>query len=178
MGRFSEDHSNLGGITRNGSNVDADLLTIGSMYDYDATQTYLVEGEVKSEFDFCLASFDLPIVSERFARLLNGLADNDCQLIPVISTCGRKFFILNTLGRVKCLDESRSLFTKWDASDGRPDRTGQYRMVAELRIVPEASQGRDIFRIVGWDVPLVVSERLIKLAQDQGMKGCVFELIS
>lgn len=171
------DHSNLGGIKRNGVDVDADLLTNGSIFEYDATQTYLVEGDVTGMFDFCLASFDVPIVSEEFAHLLSVVAEKDCQLIPVKTSSGGHFFILNALRRVRCLDESRSLFTKWEASDGRPDRTGQYRMVAELRIDPEAALGSEVFRIVGWDVPLIVSERLVTLAQAQGMKGCVYELI-
>lgn len=174
---YAEDYSTLGGIKRNGSDVDADVFTIGAVYDYESAQTFLVEGEVKGKFDFSLASFDVPIVSGRFARLLTGLAENDIQLIPVRTSCIGDFYILNILTRINCLDEARSLFTKWEASDGRPDRTGQYRMVAELKIVSEAAEGRCIFRIAGWDVPIIVSEQLMKLAQAQDMKGCIYELI-
>lgn len=173
---YADDHSELGDIKFGDDAIDADMFTTALRYNYDESQVHSIDGEFRGDFDFNLASFDVPIVSKRFAQLFQTLGREVVQLIPLQSPCNGELYILNVLSRIPALDESRSLFTKWEASDGRPDRMGQYRMVAELKVDPHNARGNDVFRIEGWDVPLIVSERLVNLAQEQGMKGCVYEL--
>jgi len=62
--------------------------------------------------------------------------------------------------------------------DGRNDKLGQYRMVAKLVVDHNKTEGAEIFRIDGWDVPLIVSKRIKEGLEQQGCVGSDFECVS
>lgn len=163
-------------VTNHESIVDASRFT--SSVRHTGRNSLLIKADNPPCFDFYLAAFDVPVVSQRFGALLASIAKDDVQLIPVTVMSAPGYFILNSLRRLKCLDESRSLFTKWEPADGRPDRAGQYRMIVELKVVVASSEHADIFRIDGWDVPLIVSETIRQAYLDNRLSGAVFESVS
>ena len=116
--------------------------------------------------DITFAAFEMPVVRRRVAELIENLAPHDVQRIPARIT-GRvgddEYDILNVVREEACVDEARSQVIKWKASDGRPDKLGEYRMVADLHIISEAVKGSHIFRIRGYH-PLLICSGTIKAA--------------
>ncbi len=172
----SPKHRHLGNVLQQNVVVDAEHFT--SSRRYAGSSDLLIEAAEGQCFDFCLAAFDVPVISERFAEVLRPIAKDDIQLIPLKISNEASYFIMNSLRRLPCLDESRSIFSKWQAADGRPDRTGQYRMVVELRVSSNLIGNSNVFRIDGWDVPLIVSDSIRQGFLDNSFCGGVFEPVS
>jgi hypothetical protein len=126
---------------------------------------------------FTFAGFDVPVVAQPVQAALASVGA--LQWIEVEVTGEPRatdaYAILNVLQKARCLDESRSQFTKWKAHDRRPDRMGSYRMVTRLAIDPERAPG-DVFRIEGWEVALVVSDAI--RAALEPFSGIRFEQVS
>ncbi len=128
--------------------------------------------------DFTLAAFDVPVVTEHIASLLRDLCPHDIQFIPIkIEGEDGKYAILNVLRTIECLKEPESVFSKWSEADGRSDKLGQYRMVAKLVIDQQRAVGADIFRIAGWDVPIIVSRRIKVMLEQQSCIGAIFKSV-
>ncbi len=51
-------------------------------------------------------------------------------------------------------------------------------MITKLRINPEMVDGKQIFRPAGWDVVLIVSEKLKDFLEEQEISGILFEQVS
>jgi hypothetical protein len=52
-----------------------------------------------------------------------------------------------------------------------PEKVGEYRVVAGMRIDPEKAAGAHIFRPWGWTMALVVSEYLKQALEREGITG-------
>lgn len=110
---------------------------------------------------FNLGAFDTPIVSQAILERFPHDCRGDYETFPVTVGNGVSgFSILNVVRRVACVDEERSICEKWVVEDERPDKIGCYRAIGDLHIIPSLARGLDIFRIEGWEVALIVSERL------------------
>ena len=128
--------------------------------------------------DFTLTSFDVPVVSARLLKEIKLLCGTDVQFVPVQVGNRDGYTILNAIRVFRCLDESRSEFTKWTEQDGRPDRLGQYQMVTRLRIdsnrVPPQVH---VFRIEGWYVPLIISQAIADAVMSINPVGVVLQSV-
>ena len=125
--------------------------------------------------EFCLTSFNAPVVSERVASVVLRLARQSIQPAEVEVEGHGHFVGLNVTRRVVCLDEKRTYATKWTRQDGRPDKVGRYRMVAALHIdASSVPAGCHAFRVWGWEVAMVVSVDMKDLMESQGVAGAVF----
>jgi hypothetical protein len=125
--------------------------------------------------DFHFGALDMLVVSGRIARIIQALAPDDVQLFPVRlddRDCG--YEILNVTQLITCVDESRSMFTKWVEVDNRPDKMGMYRSIPRMRLLPASCKGHAIFRIWGWDVVFVVSEQLKDALEQARCTGIAF----
>jgi hypothetical protein len=88
------------------------------------------------EVDVNFCDFDMVVIRSALSAKLHTVAGSAIQRIPVtIEGRGNRFEILNVCGLVECVDESRSLLTEWTADDGRREKTGQFRMIAKLKIM-------------------------------------------
>ncbi len=133
-----------------------------------------VKIEVGATLDFTLASFSVPVVSKRCSELLNSVAASEFQMIPVVvrEYPDQEFFVLNTLKLIAgVVDECRSIFERWQPSDGRPDKIGKYRSLYEFKIDGEKCGGAHIFRQYEWSVALIVSEIVVELMTVNKMTG-------
>jgi hypothetical protein len=127
------------------------------------------------ELDFQLTSFAVPVLRTRLAAKVECIAGQDIQRIPLALRGHDGFEVMNALRTVACLDEERAEFTKWTEMDRRPDKAGHYRMVTRLRIdVGQVPREVDIFRVEGWLVALIVSERLKAAMEAVGSRGARF----
>lgn len=129
--------------------------------------------------DFSLTSFAVPIATTALADAICAVAGPDVQRLPVRVAGGHAMEVLNATRVLRCLDETRSTFTKWTDHDHRADLAGQYRQVTTLvvdaeQIPPDAH----FFRVSGWPIALVVSLRVKAAMETAGCLGARFTSVS
>lgn len=132
-------------------------------------------------------SFSLGGLGEYFVKktlmdtLVAALPEGTVQAVPVeIDGVDEPYEILNVLDIVDCVDEDRagfSMFPRWTEEDGRPEKIGDYR-INVLRIDPARAASHDLFRVKGWRIALVCSERIRDLLISHGVTGIQFTLVS
>lgn len=127
-------------------------------------------------FNFC--DFDMVVTPAGVNAELRRLVGPAIQQIPV-SVNGRQdqFEILNVCSLVPCVDGARSLFTKWTDADGRPDKTGKFRMIVELKIHPAAAERHHILRVAEWPIALIVSESVKRLFENRNLSGITYDRV-
>jgi hypothetical protein len=119
----------------------------------------------------------VPIVHQRVVSLFQRLGlQKDVQFIPVeIEGQTEPWFILNALQLIRCIDDARcEEVLYWLPEDNRPDKLGQYRNVAGLKVDPEKIGDAHIFRPWGWKVVLIVSEHVKSAMEAEGITGAKF----
>ncbi len=126
--------------------------------------------------DFTWAAFSIPVVHERLVQLFQRLNVPDVQFIPaLVEGHSGPHFILNTLRIIPCIDDARCTEVEyWKPEDGQPEKVGQYRSVAGLRIDPAKVGAARLFRPWGWDVALIVSEDLKQAIEAADFRGTRF----
>lgn len=129
---------------------------------------------------FCLTSRGQPVVTRSLGRVLAEFAKSDIELLPLkLVGSSSERLALNTLRSIDCLDESESDFVKWTSEDARPDLAGEFRGVRRLRLdVSRIPHGSHLFRVKGWPVSLIVSERLKDAMEQADHSGAVFVQVS
>jgi hypothetical protein len=164
-------------VGQQGRQIDARAFLQGSRYIGPPPADVPIQ-RVGREVTFNLAAFDMPVVSGELGRFLLEAAPQEIELFPVtVGSTIPGFAILNVVSIQDCLDETKSNVLKWKPEDARPDKVGQYRMVTNLTIDPQRTSGRNLFRVAGWKIALIVSEK-IKAALDGSKElGIVFESV-
>ena len=119
----------------------------------------------------------IPIVHRRVVSLFERLGlQKEVQFIPVeVEGQTEPWFILNALRVIRCIDDARcdEVFY-WLPEDGEPDRVGEYRNVAGLKVDAEKIGDAHIFRPWGWLVVLIVSEHVKQAMEAEGITGIKF----
>ncbi len=157
-----------------GEEIIAGFLTVGQRVDVTAPLKIPLQYE-GSPLDFTFAAFDIPVLNRRALHLLTEFAANEFQcFLANVEGQGHSYAVVNFLQVRKCLDESKSEFLKWTKNDHRADLAGQYRQVTKLRIDPKLVDDCDVFRLWGWEVALIVSERVQRAFIDHGISGIHF----
>lgn len=125
--------------------------------------------------DFTFTSYDMPLVKKQIGSILESFEKNGIQRIPVnIESCEEEYEILNIFNTIDCLDEGRSEILFWKEEDGRPDKVGKYRMVTNMHVDPDRAVGFNIFRLGGWQIAIIVSERVKSALEKIGATGIRF----
>lgn len=141
--------------------------------DYVHFEFQAEEGELR---DFNLTFNNIPLVSEKFKRLLDPLVGNAVQFIRT-DLAGEKLFVLNVLERCDAMDLDNCIVTRRKRS-GPAGEANVITGVIKLRIDPARAAARPIFRLENWSIPIIVSEQIQKLAVKEGISGVVFERVS
>jgi hypothetical protein len=159
----------LGEIT---SGTEVPRLRVGLPFAGELTAEI---GRMGKALDFSLTSFAVPVVTDKLGAAIATVAQTDLQELPLRIPAHANFEVLNALRIVACLDETKSMFTKWTHADHRSDLAGQYRMVTQLHVDPKRIPGDShFFRIEGWAIALIVSERVKAAMEKVGCHGAVF----
>jgi hypothetical protein len=127
--------------------------------------------------DFSFTTLTIPVVHGRVVSLFERLGlQQQVQFLPAhVEGLSEPYFILNSLRIIRCIDDARCEEVRyWRLEDGDPDKVGQYRVVAGMRIDPSKVGDSQIFRPWGWSVALLVSERLKQAMEDEGITGTKF----
>jgi hypothetical protein len=126
--------------------------------------------------DFTFADFEVLIVNEKVAYFLN---EDECQLIPVEIEGvknGHSYFVAVLLNSIDCVDESRSVFEKWQADDPvRPDLAGEYKSIYKLFISPSKINNNTIFRLGKSENVIIVNENFKKQFEKNAISGVRFK---
>ena len=162
-----------------GQAIDSRLFRYGKSYKGVLPSSIPMQ-QIGKQIAFNLAAFDMPVVSDEVVSILRGMSESDCEFFPVnIGTSKLGMSILNVVRRIDCVDELRcEEAIKWRPEDNRPDRLGCYRSIGGLRIDPMKAAGHHIFRILGWEVALIVSEALREKLEPIENLGIVFDEVS
>jgi hypothetical protein len=76
---------------------------------------------------------------------------------------------------IQCIDDARcEEVLYWLPEDNRPDVVGQYRNVRGLKVDPSKIGDANIFRPWGWQVVLILSERVKQAMEEEGITGTKF----
>jgi len=166
-------------LSKDAQPIDARLFRYGKVYEGTAPQSVPVQQNGK-RIAFCLAAFDMPVVSNEIAAMLRDVAAKDCEFFPIsVESTNLGMSIVNVVRRIKCVDESRCEHVmKWRPEDNRPDRLGSYRSIGGLRIDPSKTNGHHAFRIFGWEVALIVSEVIRAKLETIENLGIVFDEVT
>ena len=164
--------------TGNGDEIDAREFRYGQPYK-GPLPTHVPISYDGDRVTFLLAAFDMPIVSDEVADVIQEIAPHDVQRFPI--TVGEYIYgyeILNVIHVVDCVDEERSGIMKWGPEDGRPDKVGQYRSVNPLVIDPQKVDGHSLFRVKGSLVKLIVSDEVVNALEGLPDLGVVFKQVT
>lgn len=127
--------------------------------------------------DYTETEIGLIVASQRLIALFERLGlQDELQFIPAhVEGQSEPYFIVHTLRTIRCIDEARCEEIKfWEPRHGVPEKVGHYRDVGGLKIDTAAVQGADIFRPWGWKVALIVSERVKRAMEEEGITGARF----
>ncbi|MFP2925091.1 imm11 family protein [Pyxidicoccus sp. 3LG] len=118
-----------------------------------------------------------PIISERVARVLRGMAPDDVQLFPVeVEGQSHPYYLLNVSRTVRCIDDKASKEVRlWTPEHGQPEKVGRYRAVYGLRIDTSKVGEEQVFRTWGWRSPIIVAGELKEALERTGITGGRFD---
>jgi hypothetical protein len=135
--------------------------------------------EEGKSLDFNMADFELLIINEKVASLLN---KEEVQLIPIkVDKLKSKvpYFLMVVKNAIDCVDEEKSQFMKWEPGNKiRPDKVGEYENFMKLVINPSKVGSTNIFRIKGFDVAVIISQSLKESLEKNNIKGVRFKEVS
>jgi hypothetical protein len=166
----------LGGpVDAHGQEVDPWQFSEGRVLELPARLRLFVS-HAGCGLDFSLTGLGLAVVHGRVVRLFERMGIQEAQFIPAeVEGHADPYFILNTLSIVRCIDDARCEEVQyWQPEDGQPEKVGEYRVVAGMRVDPTKIGVSRIFRPWGWPVAIVVSEELKQAMVEEGITGTKF----
>lgn len=165
-------------VDMSGEEVDPRLFTAG-LVTKPTSQLRIPLRRAGDEVDFNFGDFDMVVSPAVINAELETLTGASIERIPVwVQASERNYEILNILKFVRCIDEATSEFTKWTTEDGRPDKTGVYRMFTRLQIQQEAANGNHLFRIAEWPIALIASAQAKAILERHGVTGVGFQAVT
>jgi hypothetical protein len=162
-------------VDEHGQEADPWQFSEGRVLDLEA-RLRLPVSHTGRELDFSHTGLGVVVAHERVARLFERLGIQEAQLIPAqVEGHAGPYFILNALRIIRCIDDARCEEVRyWKPEDGQPEKVGEYRVVAGMRIDPTKVGDARLFRPWGWTVALLVSEDLKQALEHEGITGTRF----
>jgi hypothetical protein len=167
-------------VDEHGTEVSAWLLMNGDPTRFDGRLRVPIY-HPGSALDFSIADIGgIPVVTQKVANVLAELAPRDVQLLSVtVDSRSEPYFLVNVARTVKCIDEAASEEVQfWTLEDGQPERIGEYRVVAGMRIDPSKVGDAKVFRPWGWRVVIIVAEDIKEALERTGATGMEFKEVT
>jgi len=118
---------------------------------------------------------NVPVVSDAARFAIESVATQDCEFFPIdLPGTGKRWHILNAISLVDCFDVDRSVF---EEATGEGDER-EYDSVWKVVIDPVRAAGHDLFRIRGYDLDLIVSERVKVAIESLPRHGVCFTRVT
>jgi len=148
----------------------------------DTNKTYQVKiYQLGQQMDFSQnEAYGVCIVSEKFKQALAGIPDvNFAKAEVVDSEVDTEYYIMSVPSVVKCIDEERSEFQKFEVNDPvRPDKAGEYRGFFKMVVNRQACESNSVFRVAGFDIEIIVSSEIKKALEKENVTGLKFKQVS
>jgi hypothetical protein len=128
--------------------------------------------------DYTTTALGIPVVHAKVEALFSRLQlQAQLQLFPAtVEGQAGSYFLANPLRVIRCIDDARcEAAFHYTAEDEEPERLGEYRNVRGLRIDPSQVGDAQIFRPWGWQVALIVSERVKRTLEEDSVTGVRFK---
>lgn len=125
--------------------------------------------------DYQETPLGVPVFSVRLRQIVERIAPDEVQFIPVEIEAQESYFIANVLSSVECLDFEESLLDFKEDAAGKPIRV---KGAVRLRVLPENAAGHHIFRIKEWPIPLIISQELATAMKTEHMTGFALSPVS
>lgn len=161
----------LGGPRGASGELLKDALTSGRKYE-GGTPLICTVDQPGPQLELTMTEELVPVLNQRVAEIFAAHVGKDAQLIqarPSDSNAG--LWVVNVLSVVDCVDTVQSKgVERWTAADGQPELVGAFKKIEELRIDPARAGGHAIFRPLGWDVAVIISEPLADALVQAGVR--------
>jgi hypothetical protein len=163
-------------VDQQGREVDAKLFTRAVPFGSDSILTVPLRQQGE-EVDINFADFDMLVMSKKIIDEIGSRFNLEIQRIPAEINGRTDYEIINPLTSIPCVDESESDYLKWTENDGRPEKTGQYRMFTKLKIKRDLPIESHLFRVAEWPIVLLVSQALKEYIESRHASGVVFSAV-
>ncbi len=150
---------------RSGKKINCDKPLI---FKVDKIDNYLESYDI-------LPTIGIPLISSNFKSIFYDLVDLEIELIPAIiidknGNKNEKFFALNILQVIKCLDKEKSIFDyEVDEEDGFESYT-----IQKYFIESNALSSSSIVRMKEHDSFIIVTEKFKQRCENANLKGIGF----
>ncbi|MDQ2668126.1 MAG: hypothetical protein M3Z05_19310 [Gemmatimonadota bacterium] len=135
-------------------------------------QTRVAYPGIEVDVDMILS---IPVIRRSVAGLLQSVAVNDIECVDVeIDGVTEPFVAINVLRRLDCVDERRTGVRYATVDDPAPGGL-RYRALRNLRVLPSEIGDAQIFRIIDWPIPIIVSEAVRNILLAHEVSGIVFQ---
>lgn len=126
--------------------------------------------------DFTFADHMMPVATRVVANLLATIASADIQRFPIeIDRSHEEYDIINVLPLVDCIDVARSEIEWWgEGNDVRPELAGTPEMIYKLAIDPLRTNDHHMFRPIGWDMTIIISDEIKKVLEHERISGVTY----
>lgn len=165
-------------IDRFGNKIRASKFTVGRECDGAAPAEVPIYQASKS-LQVSFGDEKMVVVSAQAKTAILAVEARDCQFFKVrIPGIPEPWFLLNAIVLVDCFDEKRSVSERQEPTDGNAPHDVEYDMVAKLVIDPARVGDHDLFRVRGWDIDLIVSDRVKAALERLPSHGVLFKCVT
>ncbi|MGB2256055.1 MAG: imm11 family protein [Spongiibacter marinus] len=133
-----------------------------------------------SEMDYTSNEvYGVSVVSKRFKEAISGISNVSFAKANIAGiNSGNEYYIMAVTKELECIDEEVSEFQKFEVNDPvRPDKAGDYRGFFKMVVNPEKCAGFNIFRVKGFSIAIIVSEKVKKMLESAGTSGAKFKRV-
>lgn len=128
--------------------------------------------------DFTLNTFAVPVVTEQVLKAIQSLASEDIQSLPVqVAGLADPYFVIHTRRHLDCIDVARS-HADWRSPPVNNRPTQDPHAMFKLAIDPLVAAGCHIFRVVKWEMALVISSKLKSILDQLNVTGVKYIPVS
>jgi hypothetical protein len=152
-----------------------DFVTFGRI----SKLPYVPEVKIRNKgrrVNITFADFELLIVDSLAKSIF---PDIDVQFHPVSiedNNIKQDYSIMTLVRGLDCLNEEVSVFDIYEENDEiRPDLAGKYKTIYKMKLDPEKVGGCDIFRLLKYEVAIIVSENLKNRLVQEKISGVKFK---
>ncbi|MFO0820019.1 MAG: hypothetical protein U1A77_18865 [Pirellulales bacterium] len=160
-------------IDRGGTEIQAVQFTSGQSYRGPPPHSVKIyQAGPPTEVSF--GWMNLPVFSDSARSAIESVAAQDCEFFTIdIQGTGRPWHILNAIALVDCFDVNRSEFEQ----EGEGDQA-EYDWVYKLVIDPARVGPHELFRIRGYALDLIVSEKVKAAIERLPRHGVSFKCVT
>lgn len=156
-----------------GAEFDTSVFTRGQRVDPPDEMSVKVELDGEPT-DISWTTTTIPVVTDAVASLIESMSPGAVQWVPLqIEGHGHRM-IMNVVAMVPdCIDDDRTDVVRYPDDDN--ERPGQYHQIIGLHLKADLDPPHDIFRIAGWHVPIIITDRLKAALEVHHLTGWLTE---